>query len=115
MYYWVLVGVYYVAAGFAYLVCIVVPSSLSQLVGVVTIFANAMFAGGAPVLKQLQAVGCLYIQCQHRSAHTGTIAKSSSSVAYFVGQLSFRCGMLCTLEAVVLKHIFSCARTSYTS
>jgi hypothetical protein len=52
-YYIVLLGVYYVAAGFAYIVSIVSPPGLAQLVGVVTIFANSMFAGGAPVLKQL--------------------------------------------------------------
>jgi hypothetical protein len=59
MYYWVLVSVYYTAAGYAYLVSVIVPAALAQLVGVVTIFANSMFAGGAPVLKQLWAVRVL--------------------------------------------------------
>ena len=52
-----LLGVYYVAASFAYIVSIVAPPGLAQLVGVVTIFSNSMFAGGAPVLKQLLTVG----------------------------------------------------------
>jgi hypothetical protein len=55
-YYTVLLGVYYTASGFAYLVSLVVPAGLAQLVGVVTIFSNSMFAGGAPVLKQLLRV-----------------------------------------------------------
>ena len=62
---------YYVAAGFSYLVSILAPPSLAQLVGCVTIFSNSMFAGGAPVLKQLMQVrlyGVLFplaCRCHH--------------------------------------------------
>ena len=62
-------GVYYVAAGFSYIVSILAPPSLAQLVGCVTIFSNSMFAGGAPVLKQLQqvrAVGVTILACSRR-------------------------------------------------
>lgn len=52
--YWVtLVGVYFNAAGIAYIVSIVTPPALSQLVGVVCIFACSMYAGGGPVLAAL--------------------------------------------------------------
>lgn len=50
----VLLGLYYTSTGYGYLVSIVAPPSLAQLVGVVAIFGNAMFAGGMPVLKVLQ-------------------------------------------------------------
>lgn len=52
-YYWVLLGLYYTSTGWAYVVSVVAPPALSQLVGVVAVFGNAMFAGGMPVLKEL--------------------------------------------------------------
>ena len=52
--YLVFLGLYYCAMGYSYLVSIVAPPSLCQLVGVVAIFSNAMFAGGMPTLKQLE-------------------------------------------------------------
>eukprot|EP00004_Rigifila_ramosa_P017043 TRINITY_DN4105_c0_g1_i1.p1 TRINITY_DN4105_c0_g1~~TRINITY_DN4105_c0_g1_i1.p1 ORF type:complete len:1713 (+),score=349.96 TRINITY_DN4105_c0_g1_i1:412-5139(+) len=52
--YWVVIfGVYYTASAFGYLVSILVPASMSQLVGVVTVFSNSMFAGGMPTYKEL--------------------------------------------------------------
>jgi ABC-type multidrug transport system ATPase subunit len=44
---------YFTSTGLGYLVSILTPPSLAQLVGVVTVFSFAQFAGGAPTLPQL--------------------------------------------------------------
>jgi len=52
-YYWVMLGLYYTATAFGYIVSIAAPPSLAQLMGVVAVFGCAMFAGGMPTLKIL--------------------------------------------------------------
>jgi len=54
-YYIVFLGVYWCASAFGYLTAVLAPPSLAQLLGVTAIFSNAMFAGGQPTLKALQA------------------------------------------------------------
>lgn len=54
-YYAVFFACYWCASAFAYLVTVLSPAALAQLLGVVVIFSNAQFGGGAPTLKQLQA------------------------------------------------------------
>jgi len=50
----VFLGVYWCASAFGYLVSVLSPPSMSQLLGVVTIFSNAMFAGGQPTLRVMR-------------------------------------------------------------
>lgn len=53
-YYWIMLGMYFTSVGYAHLVAVVAPSALAQLLGVVAVFGNAMVAGGAPPLKQME-------------------------------------------------------------
>ncbi len=46
-------GVNWCAAAFGYLTSVLSPPALAQLLGVVAIFANAQFAGGAPTLIEM--------------------------------------------------------------
>ena len=61
-FYWPLMAVYYFSASIGYLVSILVPLSLSQLVGVVIVFANFVFVGSNNVvLKNLPFRNCLEV------------------------------------------------------
>ena len=46
-------ALYYTSMGFGFLTSICVQGPLAQLVGVVAVFSNAMFAGGMPTLPKL--------------------------------------------------------------
>jgi hypothetical protein len=52
--YTIFLGVYWCASAYGYIVAVVCPPSLAQLLGVTAIFANSMFAGGQPTLKSMQ-------------------------------------------------------------
>jgi hypothetical protein len=49
--YTIFLGVYWCASAYGYLVAVLCPPSLAQLLGVTAIFANSMFAGGLSAAK----------------------------------------------------------------
>jgi len=51
MYYLLLLSLQWTATSLGYMVSILAPDAMSQLVGVVLVFSSAMFAGGMPTLK----------------------------------------------------------------
>mmetsp|Transcript_64104 Transcript_64104/g.139514 ORF Transcript_64104/g.139514 Transcript_64104/m.139514 type:complete len:163 (+) Transcript_64104:1-489(+) len=47
-------GVYWTAAGFGYLISVIVPPSQAQLAGVLSVLSNMMFSGANPRFHQLK-------------------------------------------------------------
>lgn len=62
-YFGVYATVYWCASGVAYLVSVLAPAGVQQLIGVTVVFAAAMFAGGQPTLAamRLKAIPLRYL------------------------------------------------------